>query len=131
MPLQSIDHYEKYFNELGVPIVSVENVLEKGRAFGELGILYRTKRCADIVCRDDSLIARVGKDRYLQIVGEESQRKFAKTLEFLTEHFYSNMSRMIRFDAHRYLYLFEEVEWKVNSVIFEWGTPLRGLFIIR
>lgn len=64
-------------------MVSVENVLEKGRAFGELGILYKTKRMADIVCKEDCLIAKVTKDRYLQIVGEESQRRFAKTLEFL------------------------------------------------
>jgi hypothetical protein len=39
IPLNAIDHYERYFNDFGVPMVAVENVLEKGRAFGELGIL--------------------------------------------------------------------------------------------
>lgn len=37
---------------------------------------------------------------------------------------------MNRSEAQRYLYLFEEVEWKVNSKIFGADTPVKGLFII-
>jgi hypothetical protein len=38
---------------------------------------------------------------------------------------------MMRVEAHRYLYLFDELEWKVNTTIFEFNSPLQGLYIIR
>jgi hypothetical protein len=38
---------------------------------------------------------------------------------------------MMRIEAHRYLYLFEKLEWKVNTTIFEFNSPLQGLYIIR
>jgi hypothetical protein len=37
----------------------------------------------------------------------------------------------MRIEAHRYLYLFEKLEWKVNTTIFEFNSPLQGLYIIR
>jgi CRP-like cAMP-binding protein len=80
VPLNSIDDYERYFNDFGVSMVSVENVLEKGRAFGELGILYKTQRMADIICKYDCLIAKVSKERYTKIIGDEGERKIARTL---------------------------------------------------
>jgi CRP-like cAMP-binding protein len=54
----------------------VDNVLEKGRTFGELSILYKMRRTADVVCKHDCIIAKVTKEKYIQIMGDEGERIF-------------------------------------------------------
>jgi CRP-like cAMP-binding protein len=51
-----------------VPLYDIENTLSTGKSFGELGIIYKQKRMAHIICKTDCLIATIAADRYMRFI---------------------------------------------------------------
>ena len=51
IPVEMIENFDLFFYSLGVPLYDAENVLQQGQSFGELGIIFRQKRLAHILCR--------------------------------------------------------------------------------
>lgn len=71
IPAELIENFDQYFNSLGVALYDAENILLQGQSFGELGIIFRQKRLAHILCRTECLIATVPAEQYMQLLAEK------------------------------------------------------------
>lgn len=68
VPIENLENYDHFFNSLGVPLYDIENTLNSGQSFGELGIIYRQKRMAHVLCKSDCLIATIAADKYMRFI---------------------------------------------------------------
>lgn len=56
--------------------------LEKGKMFGELGLLMKHHRSATIIAREDTELATLDAKEYLQILQTGEMRKFNRRINF-------------------------------------------------
>lgn len=89
-----IEGYEIFFNSYGVPLYDVENMLVSGQSFGELGIIYKQKRLAHVICRSDCLVATLTSDKYMRLIAEKESGAISNMMEFLSQHFYSGLGKL-------------------------------------
>lgn len=76
-------------------------------------------------------MATVDSSQYLQIISNKWQSgRVHSKLFFLQQHFYPDINKLDIRMAQRFMYLFSEVEFKVNSRVVQIHSQIVGAYLM-
>ncbi len=127
-PFQFIFNYKDH--KLNFNIFRYENIsyLKPGNYYGDDKEENLKNNCIRV--EEDSVIAYLSKDIFIDILSETSKKEKMKELLFIWKHFIFNKISPLIFEKY-YFSLFQICEFKRGDFLYEQESPISYLYLIK
>ncbi|KAL4478332.1 hypothetical protein ABPG72_009568 [Tetrahymena utriculariae] len=119
---------KKHIYYFGEQLTKAKN-MESGTAFGELALVYNKERAATIVCLQDTHLAYIEKEYFIQIFRQKEERRIQLQAEYFGKlPLFSNFSFQFLRDLY---YNTISYKCKKGETIFQEGSSPDNVYIVK
>ncbi|EAR98370.2 cyclic nucleotide-binding domain protein (macronuclear) [Tetrahymena thermophila SB210] len=119
---------KKHIYYFGEQLTKAKN-MESGTAFGELALVYNKERAATIICLQDTHLAYIEKEHFIQIFSQKEERRIQQQAEYIGKlPLFSNFSFQFLRDLY---YNTISYKCKKGETIFQEGSSPDNVYIVK
>lgn len=108
--------------------LEIRRIMGPGEGFGEIALIYGTRRTATVVCSQDTYMLVMNKKLWKSVLSEKDRHRMSGKVNFLRKFsFFQHRSDKMMADIVLQLVKFN---LKVNDIVFQENEPANTMYLV-